>query len=201
VRLLLDQNLSPRLVSTLADVFPRSIHVSDVGLSRATDEVVWNYAAQHGYVIVSKDAEFHQRSFLLGHPPKVVWIRRGNCSTGDIETYCAIGTRTCSPSTRIQSGRSSRSPEVPRAGGRIGDIKPVLGPRGGRGQTQRAGRHCAHDACQGSKGDVVPAYDRAAVPEPAARKYGRILGQVLGADLTENDCMSPSSVAVRSPTR
>jgi predicted nuclease of predicted toxin-antitoxin system len=44
------------------------------------------YAAEHGYVIVSKDAEFHQRSFVLGHPPKVVWIRRGNCSTRDIET-------------------------------------------------------------------------------------------------------------------
>jgi predicted nuclease of predicted toxin-antitoxin system len=30
---------------------------------------------------VSKDADFHERSFLLGHPPKVIWIRRGNCST------------------------------------------------------------------------------------------------------------------------
>lgn len=86
MRLLLDQNLSPQLVSALADVFPGSIHVRDVGLSRATDDAVWNYAAQHGHVIVSKDAEFHQRSFLLGHPPKVVWIRRGNCSTRDIET-------------------------------------------------------------------------------------------------------------------
>jgi predicted nuclease of predicted toxin-antitoxin system len=38
-----------------------------------------------GFVIVSKDADFHQRSFLLGHPPKVVWIRRGNCSTVEIE--------------------------------------------------------------------------------------------------------------------
>ena len=80
MRLLLDQNLSPRLVRALADIFPGSTHVRDVALSRGTDDTVWNYAAQHGYVIVSKDAEFHQRSFLLGHPPKVVWIRRGNCS-------------------------------------------------------------------------------------------------------------------------
>jgi predicted nuclease of predicted toxin-antitoxin system len=86
VRLLLDQNLSPRLVRALADLFPESTHVRDVGLSRATDDAVWNYAARHGHVIVSKDGEFHQRSFLLGHPPKVVWIRRGNCSTRDIET-------------------------------------------------------------------------------------------------------------------
>jgi Domain of unknown function (DUF5615) len=48
VRLLLDQNLSPRLVRALADLFPGSTHVRDVGLSRATDDAVWNYAAPLG---------------------------------------------------------------------------------------------------------------------------------------------------------
>jgi predicted nuclease of predicted toxin-antitoxin system len=87
VRLLLDQNLSPRLVRALADLFPRSTHVRDIGLSRATDDAVWNYAARHGHVIVSKDGEFHQRRLpAWPPPPKVVWIRRGNCSTRDIET-------------------------------------------------------------------------------------------------------------------
>lgn len=56
---------------------------------RWTRNVVWAYAAEHAaehrFVIVSKDADFHQRSFVLGHPPKVVWIRRGNCSTAEIE--------------------------------------------------------------------------------------------------------------------
>jgi predicted nuclease of predicted toxin-antitoxin system len=85
VRLLLDQSLSPRLPRALADLFPGSVHVRDVGLARATDEDVWTYAAEHGFVIVSKDAGFHQRSFLRGHPPKVVWLRRGNCSTRDVE--------------------------------------------------------------------------------------------------------------------
>jgi predicted nuclease of predicted toxin-antitoxin system len=54
-------------------------------LQAADDDTVWTYAAQHGFVIVSKDADFHQRSFVLGHPPKVVWIRRGNCSTVEME--------------------------------------------------------------------------------------------------------------------
>jgi predicted nuclease of predicted toxin-antitoxin system len=36
-------------------------------------------------MIVTKDADFRQRSYLFGHPPKIVWIRRGNCSTSDIE--------------------------------------------------------------------------------------------------------------------
>lgn len=84
--LLLDQNLSPRLVRALAGLFPGSLHVRDVGLAAASDDEVWTYAAERGLTIVSKDAEFHQRSFLFGHPPKVVWIRRGNCSTRDLET-------------------------------------------------------------------------------------------------------------------
>lgn len=85
MKLLLDQNLSPRLVHSLAATYPGTSHVRDVGLQAADDEAVWAYAEEHGFVIVSKDADFHQRSFLLGHPPKVVWIRRGNCSTEAIE--------------------------------------------------------------------------------------------------------------------
>lgn len=59
-------------------------------MSSADDDTVWAYAAAHGYVIVSKDADFHQRSFVLGHPPKVVWIRRGNCSTSEIEEILRV---------------------------------------------------------------------------------------------------------------
>ena len=86
MKLLFDQNLSPSLVKVLSDLYPESIHVRDVGLRDATDEAVWNYASRHGLTIMSKDSDFHQRSFLFGSPPKVVWIRRGNCSTADIET-------------------------------------------------------------------------------------------------------------------
>lgn len=84
MRLLFDQNLSPRLVGALADQHGGSSHVRDEGLRTAEDDTVWAYAAQHGFVIVSKDADFHQMSFVLGHPPKVIWIQRGNCSTGEI---------------------------------------------------------------------------------------------------------------------
>jgi len=85
VKLLFDQNLSHRLVKALASEFPESAHVRDVGLEKALDEPVWEYAKANSFVIVSKDSDFHQRSFLFGHPPKVVWIRRGNCSTAVIE--------------------------------------------------------------------------------------------------------------------
>jgi predicted nuclease of predicted toxin-antitoxin system len=85
VKLLLDPNLSPRLARTLAAIYPDTTHVRDVGLQAADDDAVWAFASAHGFVIVSKDADFHQRSFVFGPPPKVVWIRRGNCSTVEIE--------------------------------------------------------------------------------------------------------------------
>lgn len=83
--LLFDQNLSPGLVRRLAEEFPNSIHVEQVGLSRALDTVVWEYARQHDCLLMTKDADFSDLGLLLGFPPKVIWIRRGNCSTRDIE--------------------------------------------------------------------------------------------------------------------
>lgn len=85
MKLLLDHNLSPRLVSKLAANFPETLHVRDVEFHSAPDEAVWDFALQHGYTIVSKDSDFHQLAFLKGPPPKVIWIRLGNCSTSDIE--------------------------------------------------------------------------------------------------------------------
>jgi len=84
VKLLFDQNLSPRLARSLAGVYPDSAHVMDVGLSDADDRAIWMFAREHGFAIVSKDGDFRQLSFLAGPPPKVVWVRLGNCTTDDI---------------------------------------------------------------------------------------------------------------------
>jgi predicted nuclease of predicted toxin-antitoxin system len=81
----LDENLSHKLVSVLADLFPNSEHVRDIGLKAADDGVIWEYAESNGLVIISKDSDFYQRSLLFGHPPKVIWVRRGNCSTAEVE--------------------------------------------------------------------------------------------------------------------
>jgi len=81
VRLLYDQNLSPRLCQLLAAEFPSSLHVRDVGLARADDASIWDYAGVHGLTIVTKDDDFRQRSFVFGPPPRVVWVRLGNCTT------------------------------------------------------------------------------------------------------------------------
>jgi predicted nuclease of predicted toxin-antitoxin system len=84
VKLLFDQNLSPKLVERLADLYPNSNHLDLLGLGTADDVLVWKHAKNNDFVIVTKDADFADLSMLRGFPPKVVWIRRGNCSTDDI---------------------------------------------------------------------------------------------------------------------
>jgi predicted nuclease of predicted toxin-antitoxin system len=64
MKLLSDQNLSPRLVHRLADLFPNSSHVMEVGLDQSLD-----YARQHDYLIVTKDVDFSEFSILRGFPP------------------------------------------------------------------------------------------------------------------------------------
>lgn len=85
MKLLFDENLSPRLAHRLADLFPASAHVRDVGLQAADDPSVWDYALLNGFLIVSKDADMHDLSLLFGNPPKVIWLRLGNCSTAQAE--------------------------------------------------------------------------------------------------------------------
>ena len=67
MKLLFDENLSPELVRLLADLFPESVHVRDVDLKAADDPLVWQYAKDNSLIIVSKDSDLHQRSFMFGH--------------------------------------------------------------------------------------------------------------------------------------
>lgn len=85
MKLLFDHQLSPRLVKSLADIYPDSNHVYPLGLDKADDKTIWQRARDEGFLIVTKDADFSDLCTLLGFPPKVIWIRRGNCKTSAIE--------------------------------------------------------------------------------------------------------------------
>lgn len=86
MKLLLDQNLSPRLVTKLEKIYPGTNHVANLGLDQARDAKVWEYARLNGFAIVSKDSDFSELALLRGFPPKIIWIGRGNCSTQEIES-------------------------------------------------------------------------------------------------------------------
>ena len=106
MKLLFDENLSPKLPELLEKLYPGSAHVKTCGLNKASDSEVWEYAKTHGFVIVSKDSDFQDRSLLWGSPPKVIWLRIPNCtslevakvlkkSVADIEQFVAQEAVMC----------------------------------------------------------------------------------------------------------
>ncbi|MCX7366833.1 MAG: DUF5615 family PIN-like protein [Alphaproteobacteria bacterium] len=86
MKLLFDENLSPSLVSRLADVFPGSAHVHGLGLGSSEDRIISEFARESGFVVVTKDADFRALRLTFGQrASRVVWIRSGNGSTKVIE--------------------------------------------------------------------------------------------------------------------
>jgi predicted nuclease of predicted toxin-antitoxin system len=85
LRLLFDANLSPKLVGLLAELFPDSIHVFDTGLARFTsDQTIWEYAKDNGFVIVTADADFLDLAEQGGSPPKIVRLENCNYKTAHV---------------------------------------------------------------------------------------------------------------------
>lgn len=84
MKLLLDENLSPKLPALLGDAFRDVSHVREHGLVETADTAIWSFAAAHGMAIVTKDADFAVLSETRGHPPKVVLIDLGNVTTAEI---------------------------------------------------------------------------------------------------------------------
>lgn len=84
MKLLFDQNLSFRLVNQLAVYFPDSAHVRLLGMDEEDDRLIWQFAQDNGFAIVTQDADFEALSQLYGFPPKVIWLRCGNTATANI---------------------------------------------------------------------------------------------------------------------
>ena len=84
MKLLLDENLSPKLPGLIAAAFPNSQHVRELGLKGQTDEAIWNYAKANGFTLLSKDRDFYQRALFHGAPPKIIWLCLGNCTRHDL---------------------------------------------------------------------------------------------------------------------
>ena len=84
MKLLLDENLSDRIVYKIIDLYPGSEHVKTLALTNTDDGIIWEYAKANNFMVVSKDSDFHQRSLLYGHPPKFVYLRIGNSPTSKI---------------------------------------------------------------------------------------------------------------------
>lgn len=84
MKLLLDANLSRRLVPALEAEFPGTSQVALLGMDAANDRAIWQYAREHGFVLVTKDDDFTDLQTLYGYPPKLIVMRMGNCSNQQV---------------------------------------------------------------------------------------------------------------------
>lgn len=85
MKLLFDQNLSPKLADRVADLFPGSSHVQLASLACASDDQVWEHARLKGFAIVTKDEDYNNLSVVRGSPPRIIWLQLGNCTTAQVE--------------------------------------------------------------------------------------------------------------------
>jgi predicted nuclease of predicted toxin-antitoxin system len=88
VKLLLDENLSPRLLLQIDDVFEGSIHVRSVNLEQTPDRQIWEFARSNGFAILTADADFQNLAVSLGHPPKIVLLK--GCDYGNAAAEALI---------------------------------------------------------------------------------------------------------------
>jgi predicted nuclease of predicted toxin-antitoxin system len=103
MKLLLDENLSRRIVPFLQSAFPGSTQVALLGMESASDADIWQYAKEHGFVIVTRDSDFQERSLISGHPPQVIWLKIPN-RTKTTVLNILLGHRTEIEEGLIQNG-------------------------------------------------------------------------------------------------
>lgn len=84
MKLLLDENLSRRVVPLLVADFPGTSQIALLGMEKTSDSDIWRFARDNDFVIVSKDADFHELSLLHGAPPKVIWLKTGNVTKAEV---------------------------------------------------------------------------------------------------------------------
>jgi predicted nuclease of predicted toxin-antitoxin system len=80
VNLILDQNISFRVVTLLATTFKNLKQVRQLGLVDTSDAEIWSFAKKNNYAIITFDSDFIDLANLKGTPPKVIWLRFGNSS-------------------------------------------------------------------------------------------------------------------------
>jgi predicted nuclease of predicted toxin-antitoxin system len=85
MKLLLDQNISFRIVNKIQDIYPGSKQINELGLENSKDFTIWSFAKDNGYCIVTFDGDFYDLGLIKGSSPKVIWLRIGNTSTQNIE--------------------------------------------------------------------------------------------------------------------
>ena len=79
MKILLDANISWKLINLIKDVFPNCMHADNIGLAfPAKDNEIWRYAKENDCTIITKDSDFVSLLEINGYPPKIILLKMGN---------------------------------------------------------------------------------------------------------------------------
>lgn len=85
MKILFDQNISFRIISKIKHLYPEAKQIRELGLENLSDMEIWNFANKNQYTIITFDSDFFDISNIKGHPPKVIWLKTGNCTTNNVK--------------------------------------------------------------------------------------------------------------------
>lgn len=84
MKLLLDQNISYKIIKKLDKFFEEVAQVGRLGMAQTDDGMIWQYARTNNYVLVTFDPYFQERNIVAGHPLKIIWLKCRNTSTKNL---------------------------------------------------------------------------------------------------------------------
>jgi predicted nuclease of predicted toxin-antitoxin system len=82
MKLLLDENLSWRMIKQLTPIFSEVVHAAELKIKQPADDIsIWDYAKKNGFTIISKDDDFEKIVLLRKAPPKLIYLKTYNLDT------------------------------------------------------------------------------------------------------------------------
>tara|TARA_R110002050_G_scaffold300722_2_gene471883 strand:- start:23312 stop:23647 length:336 start_codon:yes stop_codon:yes gene_type:complete len=85
MKLLIDQNISNRIIESISDIFPGSAHVKEANLSDASDEEIRAYAYSNKFALVTTISDFFDLNMVLENAPKIIYIKGNHVTTNKLE--------------------------------------------------------------------------------------------------------------------
>ncbi len=93
MRLLLDENLSYRIVDQLVNAGHNAVHVTTVGLGNTDDDAIFPWARRERRIVVTSDADFSEMLALSGATgPSVLHLRSADHLTPSEQAVLIITT-------------------------------------------------------------------------------------------------------------
>jgi predicted nuclease of predicted toxin-antitoxin system len=88
MRFVVDAQLPPALARLLDESGHTAEHVAELGMEASSDSAIWDYAENHGAIVVTKDEDFrNRRSQGRDSGPVIVWLRFGNTSRKALQDW------------------------------------------------------------------------------------------------------------------